>query len=166
MRRVAQSTSYVVMLKVFLSNDHVTAATGKTVAITISKAGGAFGNPNAGATNATEVSSGWYKVTMDTTDTGTLGDLVVRGTATACDDTEQVIQITDDPTTLLDRTAGVETGMTLRQALRLMSAAILGKASGMETTTAVFRDVNDSKNRISATVDVDGNRTAVTLDAT
>lgn len=93
MRRLAQSTSYVVMLKVFLSSDHVTAATGKTVAITISKAGGAFGNPAAGATNATEVTSGWYKVTMGTGDTDTLGDLVVRGTATACDDSEQVAQV-------------------------------------------------------------------------
>jgi len=81
------------MLKLFLSSDHVTAATGKTVAITISKNGGAFGNPNAGATNATEVSSGWYKVTMDATDTGTEGDLVVRGTAASCDDTERVFRV-------------------------------------------------------------------------
>lgn len=93
MRRIAQASSYVVMLKVFLSSDHVTAATGKTVAIVISKNGGAFGNPNAGATNATEVSVGWYKVTLDATDTGTLGDLVVRGTATDCDASEQVCQV-------------------------------------------------------------------------
>lgn len=88
-----QSTARVVMLKLFLSSDHVTAATGKTVAITISKAGAAFGNPNAGATNATEVASGWYKVTLDTTDTNTVGDLVVRGTAASCDDTERIFSI-------------------------------------------------------------------------
>jgi predicted Fe-Mo cluster-binding NifX family protein len=93
MRRLAQSTSFVVMLKLFLSSDHVSAATGKTVAIKISKAGGAFGDPNAGATNATEVSNGWYKVTLDVTDTNTLGDLVVRGTAAACDDSEQISQV-------------------------------------------------------------------------
>ncbi len=93
MRRFLQSTSRVVMLKLFLTSDHVTAATGKTVAITISKNGGAFANPNAGATNATEVSSGWYKVTLDTTDTATVGDLVVRGTAASCDDTEQVGEV-------------------------------------------------------------------------
>lgn len=87
------TASQVVMLKLFLSSDHVTAATGKTVAITISKNGGAFGNPNAGATNATEVSSGWYKVTMDATDTGTEGDLVVRGTAASCDDTERLFRV-------------------------------------------------------------------------
>ncbi len=93
MRRLAQSTSVVVMLKLFLSADHVSAATGKTVAIVISKNGGAFGNPNAGATNATEVSNGWYKVTLDATDTNALGDLVIRGTSAACDDSEQLCQV-------------------------------------------------------------------------
>lgn len=67
---------------------------------------------------------------------------------------------------LLDRAAGVETGYTLRQAQRIMLSALAGKASGLATTTAVFRDVTDTKNRISATVDADGNRSAVTLDGT
>ena len=66
---------------------------------------------------------------------------------------------------LLDVAAGVETNRTLRQALRLILAAICGKASGLATTTAVYRDTNDSKDRITATVDTSGNRTAVTLDA-
>lgn len=66
---------------------------------------------------------------------------------------------------LLDQAAGVETNRTLRQAFRLMLAALVGKASGMATTTATFRDTNDSKDRIVATVDADGNRSAVTLDA-
>lgn len=66
---------------------------------------------------------------------------------------------------LLDRAAGVETGLTVRQAMRLMAAALFGKASGLDTTTAVFRDTGDTKNRISAIVDANGNRTAVTLDA-
>lgn len=93
MRRLQQSASRVVMLKLFLSSDHVSVATGKTLAIVISKNGGAFANPNAGATNATEVSNGWYKVTLDTTDTNTVGDLVVRGTAASCDDSEQICQV-------------------------------------------------------------------------
>jgi hypothetical protein len=88
-----QSTSRVVMLKLFSSADHVTAATGKTVAITLSKAGAAFANPSAGATNATEVANGWYQVTLSTTDTNTLGDLVVRGTAATCDDTERQLEV-------------------------------------------------------------------------
>lgn len=66
---------------------------------------------------------------------------------------------------LLDRAAGVETGWTLRQAMRILLSALAGKASGLGTASAVFRDVGDSKNRITAGVDVDGNRTSVTLDA-
>lgn len=58
---------------------------------------------------------------------------------------------------------GVNTALKL---FRGVSAVLLGKASGMGTTTATFRDVPDSKNVIVATVDVDGNRTAVTRTLT
>jgi hypothetical protein len=66
---------------------------------------------------------------------------------------------------LLDKSAGVETNRTVREALRLILSIAVGKASGLATTTAVYRDTNDSKNRVSATVDANGNRSAVTLDA-
>lgn len=59
----------------------------------------------------------------------------------------------------------VEGSITLRQATRLIMAALVGKLSGAATTTVKIRDTGDSKDRISATVDADGNRTAVTLDA-
>lgn len=88
------TASQVVMLKLFLSSDHVTAGTGKTLAIVISKNGGTFANPNAGVTNGVEVSNGWYKVTLDATDTNTDGDLVVRGAAAACDDAERILRVT------------------------------------------------------------------------
>lgn len=68
---------------------------------------------------------------------------------------------------LFDQANGVETGLTLRQWLRLGGAVLLGKASGLATATAVFRAaVSDSKDRVTATDDVDGNRTAVITDAT
>lgn len=67
---------------------------------------------------------------------------------------------------LLDRAAGVETGWTFRQAMRIILAALGGKADGAATATMHYRDMADSKNRITATVDADGNRTAVTRDAT
>ena len=60
----------------------------------------------------------------------------------------------------------VDGAATLRQLVRGMAAALLGKASGMAANAPVFRDVNDTKNRVSATTDTDGNRTAVTLDLT
>jgi hypothetical protein len=61
----------------------------------------------------------------------------------------------------------IETGMTLQDALKLISAATAGKISGAATTTITIRNaVVDSKNRIIATVDADGNRSAITYDLT
>lgn len=57
----------------------------------------------------------------------------------------------------------VEGAYTMRQLLKLMSAALFGKASGGGTATVTFRDTGDSADRIVATVDANGNRTAVTL---
>jgi hypothetical protein len=56
--------------------------------------------------------------------------------------------------------------LTLRQFLRLAKAALAGKAAGGGTDTITFRDHADAKDRITATVDENGNRTAVTLDVT
>lgn len=60
----------------------------------------------------------------------------------------------------------VEGTLTLRQAVRLMLASLTGKATGGGTSTVNFRDVGDTKNRIVMTTDANGNRTAVTRDAT
>lgn len=67
---------------------------------------------------------------------------------------------------LLDRSSGVESGLTPRQALRLMASVLFSKASGLGTSTAVFRNFGDSKDRVTATVDANGNRSAITTDAT
>jgi hypothetical protein len=67
---------------------------------------------------------------------------------------------------LLDRADGIESGWTPRQALRVVLAALAGKLSGAATNTATIRNVDDTKTRITATVDADGNRSAVTYDKT
>ena len=66
--------------------------------------------------------------------------------------------------TLLDLVDGVESGLTLREALRVVVAANAGKLSGADTLNVKIRDTNDTKDRIDAVVDEDGNRTSVTLD--
>lgn len=93
--RIPQSIAKRVLLKAYLSSDHISAATGKTIAVVISKNAGAFGNPSAGATNATEIANGWYYVDLSTTDTGTAGPLVVRGTAGTIDDVEDRFVVAD-----------------------------------------------------------------------
>lgn len=58
----------------------------------------------------------------------------------------------------------VEGTTTLKQGLRLMMSALLAKVSGCDVNSPVFRDIGDTKNRITATTDAYGNRTSVTLD--
>ena len=62
------------------------------------------------------------------------------------------------PATILEGT------LTWEEAQRIILAATAGKLSGAATTNVKIRDTADSKDRIDATVDADGNRTAVTLD--
>lgn len=83
--RIPQSVAIRVPFQAFLSADHITPATGQTLAVTISKNGAGYGNPSAGATNATEIGSGSYYVDLSTTDTGTVGPLFVLFTATGVD---------------------------------------------------------------------------------
>jgi hypothetical protein len=66
----------------------------------------------------------------------------------------------------LDLANGVETDWTLRQALRIILAALSGKLAGAATSEVTIKNPPDSKTRITATVDADGNRTAVTYDKT
>ena len=58
----------------------------------------------------------------------------------------------------------VEGSLTMRQVLRVLLAGMAGISDGGGTTTITFRDVADSKDRITATVDANRNRTAITLD--
>jgi hypothetical protein len=56
---------------------------------------------------------------------------------------------------------------SLEAALRLILAAAAGKLAVTNNgTTNTFRAANDSKARITATVDSSGNRSAIVLDAT
>ncbi len=58
----------------------------------------------------------------------------------------------------------LEGSLTGRQIVRIMLAALAGKSSGGGSSTIKFRDAGDTKDRISATVDGNRNRTAVTVD--
>lgn len=59
----------------------------------------------------------------------------------------------------------VETGLSVREALRLCLAALAGKVSGAGGSTITIRSADDTKDRIVATVDGNGNRSSITLDA-
>lgn len=99
--------------------------------------------------------------------TGNVGGNVVGsvGSLTANNDKTGYTLSNTGIDNVLDRAAGIETGVTPRQGFRLMLAALVGKLSGAATATVVMRDTGDAKDRITATVDANGNRSAVTLDA-
>jgi hypothetical protein len=185
---IKQSTAATVKLGPFLDDtDGKTAKTGLTISqadIRLSKNGGAFAQSNNTA-GATHNENGYYDVPLNATDASTLGTLRVAisksGALPVWQDymvvpanvwdsmfggavlnvnvstmsSAAVDSILDDP---------VEGSYTMRQLLRLMAAALFGKASGGGTATITFRDLGDSKNRISATVTTNGDRTVVVLD--
>jgi hypothetical protein len=93
--RIPQSVAIRVPLKAYLASDHLANATGKTIAVQISKNGAAFGNPSAGATNAVEIGAGWYYADLSAIDAGALGPLIIRGTSAGVDDVEIVYQVVD-----------------------------------------------------------------------
>ena len=67
---------------------------------------------------------------------------------------------------LLDLADGVESGLTVREHHRLSAAALYGKSSGHGNNNPKYQDTGATKNRITATTNSDGDRTAITLDKT
>lgn len=53
--------------------------------------------------------------------------------------------------------------LTFDECIKVMLAVSAGKASGLETTEATFRNLADNADVVVATVDADGNRTAVAI---
>jgi hypothetical protein len=60
----------------------------------------------------------------------------------------------------------LESTLSYDDAWRIILAAVAGKSTGGGTANVAYRDVADGKDRIAATVDVDGNRTVIVLDGT
>jgi hypothetical protein len=99
------------------------------------------------------------------------GSGTVAGTTTATAIGELIASITVTGATLTTANVGdavwnylSEAGYTSGDSLRIVLATLAGKLSGASGTTVSIRDVNDTKDRVVATVDSSGNRTAVTLD--
>lgn len=147
------STAKIVLYCV-LSSDHITPATGKTVAVTISKNGAAFGNPSGGATNATEIGSGWYYFTPSGTDTGTNGPLIVLGTSATIDNSTrdyviappivtsgQTITVTSGGVTLAD---GVAHGGTQGSSTATLALDSIRLKSPLNNALYISADLGDA----------------------
>jgi len=84
------TTTEPIPLLMVLSSDHVTGATGKTLTVTLSKNGAAFG---AAAGAVVELTAGRYYLTGHATDRNTLGPLMVHVTAADCDPYDVDVQV-------------------------------------------------------------------------
>lgn len=94
-----QNTARNVLLKLFSSTDHITALTGATLTVTISKNGAAFGSISP---TVTERGNGWYSLALAAGDADTVGDLVVRATATGADPAERILNVIAVPLAAAD----------------------------------------------------------------
>jgi len=68
------------------------------------------------------------------------------------------------PAALLDLANGVETGVTMRQALRALAAVMAGEASGGPTASAFKALSNAGTTRVTITADTNGDRSSVVLN--
>lgn len=103
---------------------------------------------------------------------GSTGGAAASGTATAtgtmASDIEVGAQVGLSAPLIAEEildTQMVETGLTVRETLRICLAALAGKISGAPGSTLTIRSADDSADRIVAVVDADGNRTDITLNA-
>ncbi len=91
MNLIKQSqTAQVLMFLMLDSSDHVSAKTGLSPTVTLSKNGASFASPSGAVT---EVGSGWYKVAGNATDTNTLGPLVLHATGSGADPCDVVFEV-------------------------------------------------------------------------
>lgn len=102
-----------------------------------------------GLTTANVGNAVWAALASSNTDPDTMGELLASAGAAG------------DP--LL---GVIEGSHTLRDAVRILLSVLAGKSTGGGGTTITFRNVDDTKDRVVATVDNSGNRSAVTLDET
>lgn len=123
---------------------------------------------NAGGSALTEAGIAdavWDEAQSGHTTAGTFGELAT-----------EIAQIITDIAALNDPTAAaiaaailaevVEGSFTVQQSLALQNSAAAGKVSGAATTSMALRDLADTLDRMSPTVDADGNRSAITYDFT
>jgi len=123
------------------------------------------GIPSALAVTVTEVGNGQYVASFVPNVTGSWY-LLVRQPANNPRGWDEEYTVTVDGVFVIneifDKPDGVETGYTLRQALRVMAAGLCGVVSG-GPNHPIFRSLPNTANRMESVDDVNGNRTIVNL---
>lgn len=145
-------------------------STGAHVAATINQSTTRINGFSAAPTSVNTISTGIYEIVFSgLTPAPVEGDRLickVNGdiSGTAWSEYGIPIKIIGKSSDVL--AAGDVDGFNLEEAMKICLSALGAKVSGAGTTTITFRAADDSKDRITATVDTNGNRSSITLDAT
>jgi len=162
---IKQSTAETVPFFVHDSNgDAVTGLTDGTFTKRISKGSAAFG---AMTVTISELENGWYSIPLSTDHSDTTGLLTVVFTNAGAKQVNLQWRVDARlPDDLFHLASVYEGTVDVQGFLRLAAAVLLQISGGGGTTTLTFQDEADAKARITATVDANGNRTAVVTDVT
>lgn len=176
-----QSTSASVVIGEFLDDTDGKTAEGALSltpsVIFLSKNGSTYAAKNEGTTATSDASlAGWYHCKFDATDTNTVGILQlavhIAGALPVWDSwTVLPANVYDSlvGTDLLNVNAddllntAIDGTNSVKLVMQVLAAVMAGKVTGGNTTTITFRNLADDKNRVVATVDTDGNRSAITI---
>lgn len=150
--RVQSSTANPMPFLMVLSSDHVTAATGLSPTVTISKNGGSFASPSGAVT---ELANGWYLLAGNATDRNTLGDFIIHATGTGADPADSKFTIT-----AFDPFDSVRMGLTA------LPNAAAEAAGGLYTRGTGAGQINQSANGMIDTNSVRLLNTAYSTPAT
>lgn len=140
------------------STDHVSGVTGATLSISLSKDGAAFVSISP---TVTERGNGWYNIALTTAHTDTLGDFVLRITASGADPIDlRTVVLSSIPGEL--PTELIEDTLTLKDVMRVLLAINAGDATGLEGATMTFKGRDGTTTRIQASYSA-GTRTITTF---
>jgi hypothetical protein len=142
MNTLLQGSAAVIVGRGYLSSDHFSTATGLSPAITISKNGGSFANPAAGASVMTEIgTTGWYKFSLGTGDTDTIGALIIRATSATMDTIEVIYEVVKAvPVVNVTQVNGTAQTATM-DTIKSETAAIKAKTDNLPASPAATGDI-------------------------
>ena len=111
-QRIPQGVAKRVEIPVYLVDNHISPAIGKTIPVKISKNGAALSDPGAGATNLTETANGFYYFDLSAADTGTPGPLAVYAVdaAATVDPVRLIFEVVDPHNAGFDGVPAVAAG--------------------------------------------------------
>lgn len=121
MRLQQYDTTKALCFLMVLSSDKTTAATGKTVTVTLSKNGGSFVSATG---TVAEIANGWYKLTPSAADVGTTGSLALHAEASACEPRDKEYEVVPDRGYLLcatENSSGYYSATTTQYAFTALS---------------------------------------------